>query len=215
MNALSVTMLFLFLVALHVGLAQERIDVVHLKNGDVLKGVIIENVPNDYVRIELQGGSIFTVKYADILKFTKENVSSPASTQPQTSTMTGRTEELIQKLRYYEQEKKNPAVAAYLSLLLTSTGHAYAGNWGRGLLFTVLRVGGYYLLFTELSSRRETSSVGLLAYLVGTVVEALDAAWEVDRYNEKLFDRIMNNRTFGVSIVPHGNGAQLQISYNF
>jgi hypothetical protein len=215
MNALSVTMLFLFLVALHVGLAQERIDVVHLKNGDVLKGVIIENVPNDYVRIELQGGSIFTVKYADILKFTKENVSSPASTQPQTSTMTGRTEELIQKLRYYEQEKKNPAVAAYLSLLLTSTGHAYAGNWGRGLLFTVLRVGGYYLLFTELRSRRETSSVGLLAYLVGTVVEALDAAWEVDRYNEKLFDRIMNNRTFGVSIVPHGNGAQLQISYNF
>lgn len=215
MNALSVTMLFLFLVALHVGLAQERIDVVHLKNGDVLKGVIIENVPNDYVRIELQGGSIFTVKYADILKFTKENVSSPASTQPQTATMTGRTEELIQKLRYYEQEKKNPAVAAYLSLLLTSTGHAYAGNWGRGLLFTVLRVGGYYLLFTELSSRRETSSVGLLAYLVGTVVEAIDAAWEVDRYNEKLFDRIMNNRTFGVSIVPHGNGAQLQISYNF
>jgi len=215
MNALYVTMLFLFLVALHVGLAQERIDVVHLKNGDVLKGVIIENVPNDYVRIELQGGSIFTVKYADILKFTKENVSSPASTQPQTATMTGRTEELIQKLRYYEQQKKNPAVAAYLSLLLTSTGHAYAGNWGRGLLFTVLRVGGYYLLFTELSSRREISSVGLLAYLVGTVVEAIDAAWEVDRYNEKLFDRIMNNRTFGVNIVPHGNGAQLQISYNF
>ena len=40
--------------------AQTYIDVVLLKNGDVIKGKIIENVINDHIRIELQGGSILS-----------------------------------------------------------------------------------------------------------------------------------------------------------
>ena len=52
---------------------QARVDVITLKNGDVLKGEIIENVPNNYVKIELPGGSMLTVKYSDIEKFSREN----------------------------------------------------------------------------------------------------------------------------------------------
>ena len=40
-----------------------EIDVLHLKNGDIIKGSIIENKINDYIKIELQGGSIITYKY--------------------------------------------------------------------------------------------------------------------------------------------------------
>ncbi len=50
-----------------------RVDVVHLKNGDVVKGVIIENAINDYIKLEMMNGAMIKViKYDDILKFTVE-----------------------------------------------------------------------------------------------------------------------------------------------
>jgi hypothetical protein len=58
---------------------QARVDVITLKNGDVLKGEIVENVPNNYVKIELPGGSMLTVKYSDIEKFSREK---PSQQQP-------------------------------------------------------------------------------------------------------------------------------------
>ena len=45
---------------------QSYIDIVKLKNGDIIKGKIIENKINEYVRVELQGGSIFTYQYSEI-----------------------------------------------------------------------------------------------------------------------------------------------------
>ncbi len=64
----------LFAVALlcSIAISQERIDVVYLKNGDIRKGVIIENVPNDHIKIEMADGSTFTIPYSDIQKMTKE-----------------------------------------------------------------------------------------------------------------------------------------------
>ena len=53
---------------------QSRLDVITLKSGEMYKGEIIENVPNDYVKIQIDGGSTFTVKYSDIAKFSKEKV---------------------------------------------------------------------------------------------------------------------------------------------
>jgi hypothetical protein len=70
----KINYLFLIIVLL-IGtkvFSQEMIDVIQMKNGDILKGLIIENVPNDYVKIELQGGSVLTVKYVDVSKFRKE-----------------------------------------------------------------------------------------------------------------------------------------------
>ena len=58
---------------------QARVDVITSKNGDVLKGEIVENVPNNYVKIELPGGSMLTVKYSDIEKFSREK---PSQQQP-------------------------------------------------------------------------------------------------------------------------------------
>ena len=72
----------LSLLVLTVGLAQEKLDILYLKNGNILKGVIVENEPNDHVRIELPGGSLITVRYSDIIKFSQEptsmNETSPA-----------------------------------------------------------------------------------------------------------------------------------------
>lgn len=49
-------------------------DVIFLNNGDIAKGIIIENVPNDYVKLEIDNGSTITFKYTDIMKFTKEKI---------------------------------------------------------------------------------------------------------------------------------------------
>jgi len=49
-------------------------DVIYLKNGDVATGMIVENVPNSYVKLETPNESVVTFKYTDIKKFTKEKI---------------------------------------------------------------------------------------------------------------------------------------------
>jgi hypothetical protein len=78
MRALLLCLCMLIVVSA-VGLGQEKVDVVYLKNGDIRKGMIIENVPNEYVKVETGDGSIFTIKYADIQKMTKEAKSASVS----------------------------------------------------------------------------------------------------------------------------------------
>jgi hypothetical protein len=73
--------LFIISILFSIGYSQEKIDVVYLKNGDVRKGTIIENTPNDYIKIETSDGSIFTIKYADIQKMTKETKTSSSTNE--------------------------------------------------------------------------------------------------------------------------------------
>ena len=61
---LVITIIFiLFISSIN---AQESIDVITLKKGDIIKGKIIENVINEHIKIEIQGGSIFIFKYSEI-----------------------------------------------------------------------------------------------------------------------------------------------------
>ena len=52
------------------------LDVLNLKNGDIIKGEIIENKINESIKIELQGGSILTYTYDQIESIEKEKVST-------------------------------------------------------------------------------------------------------------------------------------------
>ncbi|MDR0874268.1 MAG: hypothetical protein LBN27_12530 [Prevotellaceae bacterium] len=54
-------------------------DVVYLKNGTIIHGTIIEQVPNQSLKIETQGGNIFVYQTEDIEKITKEKTGSTAS----------------------------------------------------------------------------------------------------------------------------------------
>ena len=40
-----------------------------------------------------------------------------------------------EKMLVYENNKKSPALGVVFSLLLPTAGHAYAGKWGKGLMF--------------------------------------------------------------------------------
>lgn len=50
----------------------EYLDVVYLKNGGVIKGMIIEQTPNVQIKIQSKDGSIFVYKMEEVEKMTKE-----------------------------------------------------------------------------------------------------------------------------------------------
>ncbi|MFN8310747.1 MAG: hypothetical protein U0T73_12360 [Chitinophagales bacterium] len=69
-------------------------EVVYLKSGNVYRGVIIEQIPNQTVKIKTIGGNIFTVNVADISKITKEpHEMMPPPPPPPPGQMEGRTNE--------------------------------------------------------------------------------------------------------------------------
>ncbi len=87
----TTVLLFLFLSSLIY--SQQYQDVIYLKNGDIVKGVIIENVPDKYVKVEVTNGSIITLSYSNILKFTKEKKENVEN-------------EIIQPVQTYNQDEK-------------------------------------------------------------------------------------------------------------
>lgn len=67
--------LFLFLSACILAsltLAQEMQDVVYLKNGSVIRGMVIEQVPGKSLKIKTADGSVFVYSMEEVEKITKE-----------------------------------------------------------------------------------------------------------------------------------------------
>lgn len=60
-------------IALNVG-AQAINETVYLKNGSVVKGTIVEQVPNESLKIKTGDGSIFVFQMSEVTKITKEEV---------------------------------------------------------------------------------------------------------------------------------------------
>jgi sRNA-binding regulator protein Hfq len=67
---------------------QSNQDVVYLKNGSVIRGVITEQVPNTSVKIRTTDGNQFVYAIADVSKMTKEAPLHP-SVEPKTKSTWG------------------------------------------------------------------------------------------------------------------------------
>jgi len=52
-------------------------DVVYLKNGSIIHGTIIEQIPNESIKIQTKDRSVFVYKMDEILKLTKEETALP------------------------------------------------------------------------------------------------------------------------------------------
>lgn len=52
--------------------AQQYQDVVYLKNGSVIHGIITERIPNQSLKIETKDGSVFICDMNDVAKITKD-----------------------------------------------------------------------------------------------------------------------------------------------
>ena len=67
-------LILLFATFLPLGLlAQQYLeDVIYLKDGSVYRGVIIEQVPNESMKIQIMGGSVIAVLVGNVSRMTKE-----------------------------------------------------------------------------------------------------------------------------------------------
>lgn len=97
--------------------AQQLEDVVYLKDGSVLRGTIVETVPNESILIRTRDGNQFRILWDRIDRMTKEPVAAAGTTRPQVTT-----------------GRKSPGLAFLLSFLITGAGQGYNGQWGKGAL---------------------------------------------------------------------------------
>lgn len=65
-------MLLLFIGSITAGVAQNVQEVVYLKNGSIVRGTIIEQVPNVLLKIQTADGSVFAYQMSEVEKITKE-----------------------------------------------------------------------------------------------------------------------------------------------
>lgn len=112
--------LLLLVAALFCGsvLAQGNMkDVVYLKNGGMVKGVIVEQVPGVSIKIQTGDGNIFVYKIEEIERMTKEAAG------PQRNNYNGS----------YDEGYKNPTSAWLWSFFITGAGQIYNGQVGKGI----------------------------------------------------------------------------------
>lgn len=50
----------------------EYVDVLYLKNGSIIRGLVMEQIPNESIKIQTADGSLFVYKMDEVLKITKE-----------------------------------------------------------------------------------------------------------------------------------------------
>jgi hypothetical protein len=67
----------MFCLGLSVSAQNTTQDVVYLKNGGIMRGSIIEMIPEKYVKIEIVGGNIFVFQVGEIEKCIKETAKKP------------------------------------------------------------------------------------------------------------------------------------------
>lgn len=64
--------LFLFFLSASFIYSQQYEDVVYLKNGSIIHGTIIEQVPNESIKIKTKDGNVFVYSTEEISKITRE-----------------------------------------------------------------------------------------------------------------------------------------------
>jgi hypothetical protein len=70
---LSLTLLIgVSMLSFKAGAQSYNEDVVYLKNGSVIRGVVIEQIPGESLRIETRDGNIFAYSMSDVQKLTRE-----------------------------------------------------------------------------------------------------------------------------------------------
>ena len=70
-------LILLVIMGLSVVAQNNMRDVVYLKNGSIIKGSIIELVPNENIKIQTVDGSVFVYPFDQVEKLEKEKISKP------------------------------------------------------------------------------------------------------------------------------------------
>lgn len=170
MKSLTVIILAqLFLMCSSV-LSQSNLqDIIHLKNGSIVRGTIIEQVPNETIKIKTNDGNIFVFKMSEIQKIVKDE----ATVQPNKATT----------------RLKSPLTAFALSFLYPGIGQFYNGDVGQGFLHLGINTISLplFLFYSEEGEEFRTASTILLGvWGVNYIWALIQAPTKANKINNKI-----------------------------
>lgn len=177
----------LIILLMYVLVFAELVDVVYLKNGDIVKGTIIEQIPNKKIKIQTRDGSVFNYRFDQISRIVKEEIDSASKPIPQNV------------LLQYEDKKKSGGTAFILSFLLfPGVGHWYCSEVGNGFVFLLVDaalITGMLTVGVDVSFTYQGTTyvrVNTLFYVLGglavvsRIIEWVDCFSAAERYNKEL-----------------------------
>lgn len=173
----SALMFCALMIIIPSGFAQqeEMEDVIYLKNGNIIRGRILEQTVNVSLKIETRGGSVFVFSMDEIERIAKEKIKPTASeVKPEP---VGR--------------KRQPWLSFCLSLVLPGTGQFYNGEPNKGMIHMGLFLTGVIvgaLLDSddnpdEIDKSAYPAFAALFVVYVWSSIDALTSAKRINREN--------------------------------
>jgi hypothetical protein len=158
-------------------------DVVYLKDGSVIRGVIIEQIPNVSLKIQTKDQNIFVYQFDNILKMTKEEsqgylVNKNVNTNSKYKT------------------KRYPGLSFLFSFLVPGGGQYYNKQYGKGAIMSGIFVGSlvgmlaneqtydYYDDYEEESSAYTVFTIALLANSLWSMIDAPISSGIINRKHQ-------------------------------
>ena len=186
--------LILFMFTAGVPAKTKMIDVVHLKNGSIIKGVVIETIPNESIKIETDDGSISIIEISEVDKIKKIQFVEPIS----------------------------PGFAAglgcgtiYLNFTLlpvipiSGVGQIYNGQPLKGLAFFGIGVLGSYLIKfgsdnAEWTFDDRIGELGVTLVLGSMLLSPIDAYYSAKKINSEAKKKLLSTTTsLNLNYIPH------------
>ncbi|MDD4002083.1 MAG: hypothetical protein WCS10_01355 [Bacteroidales bacterium] len=134
-------------------------DVVYLKNGSIIKGVITEINPNVNLKMKTSDGNIFVFEMKDVEKIIKEeiaeNINNPIVNPPYliktTSTL-----------------YRDPTVSTLCSFLIPGIGQFYNGQSNKAVAHMIWYFGSYGIMYYSFSQMLTVDYYGDPVYVEGS-----------------------------------------------
>lgn len=105
----QITVIFIFVLFSSVLFAQQKEDVVYLKNGSVIKGQITEMIPDKHIKIETNGGSSFVYTFAEIDKIEKQDIAGSPKVNNVNSKTANSSQISVNNVFYWRVGYSNPS----------------------------------------------------------------------------------------------------------
>lgn len=163
----------------------DTVDVVYLKNGSIIRGMVVETIPNETVKIRTSDGSIFVYSLDEVEKITK-------------------VFNIIEIGKSFTTKLKNPYIATGIQMttgiILSGGGQIYNGQYLKALGFGSMHIASFY----HMMSGRTMGGISLVMTYVFATLDAYDSAKSINKKRKGVI-------TTSIEYIPHQG---LMASYN-
>ena len=156
-------------------------DEVHLADGSIIRGAILEVIPGATLKIEMADGSVMVYPMDEVVRVAKGRSSEIQPPQPPALPPPAMSPSL---------RRKSPWAAFGLSFLIPGLGQLYNGQPGKGVAFLGWWLGGAWLYGPAWDGEyqwTEASRVqnGAVFMLMSSLISMVDAPISANRINRK------------------------------